>query len=333
MEKEKFTVSASPHIHSGENVSKIMWLVSLSLLPALAGGIYYFGIETVPVVVSAVAGAVISEGLIQRLRGRPVTLSDGSAFLTGLLIALNMPPVMPLWMPFLGSVFAIGVVKQSFGGLGCNVFNPALGGRVFLFLAYTQEMTAEWKAPRAGGLSAVSGATPLTAWANEPAKAHELYAPDALLDLFTGRVGGCIGETSALLLLLGAAFLFFKKYISWHIPFTFLGVLAIAAWILWIPGHTRPFSGNAVFHLVSGGAFLGAFFMATDMVTSPVTPAGKIIFGAGCGFLTAVIRYYGGYPEGVSFAILLMNSAAPIIDRHTRPRIYGTGKEKKNNNA
>lgn len=331
MADEKLIVSPPPHIKSGENTPRIMRLVSLSLLPAALGGVYFFGLKTIPLFISAVLGAVITEGLIRHFRNKPVSLNDGSAFLTGFLIALNMPPDIPLWLPFLGSVFAIAVVKESFGGLGSNIFNPALGGRVFLVLAYTQHMTTGWTMPRGGELSAVTGATPLTAWVEgTAAETQALFAPDSILNLFTGRVGGCVGETSAALLLAGAAFLMIKKYISWHIPLTFLAALGVFAWILREPGAENFFSGSVLFHLFSGGAVIGAFFMATDMVTSPITPRGRIIFGAGCGFLTAVIRYYAGYPEGVSFAILLMNSAVPIIDRHTKPRIYGTRGKKKN---
>lgn len=332
MADEKLIVSPPPHLKSGENTPVIMWAVSLSLLPAAIGGIYFFGLNTIPLFISALLGAATTEALILRLRRKPASLGDGSAFLTGFLIALNMPPDIPLWLPFLGSVFAIAVVKHSFGGLGSNIFNPALGGRVFLVLAYTQHMTTGWATPRAGELSAVTGATPLTAWVDgAAAEAQALFSHNSLLNLFTGRVGGCVGETSAALLLAGAAFLMVRKYISWHIPFTFLAALGVFAWILREPGTGGFFTGSILFHLFSGGAVLGAFFMATDMVTSPITPRGKIIFGAGCGFLTAVIRYYAGYPEGVSFAILLMNSAVPIIDRHTKPRVYGTGLKKKKN--
>ncbi len=307
-----------------------MWLVSLALLPAALGGVYFFGIDVIPIYVSAILGSVVTEGVIQLLRKKPVALLDGSAFLTGLLIALNMPPVIPLWLPFLGSVFAIGVVKQAFGGLGFNIFNPALAGRVFLVLSYTQHMTTGWKAPRGGYLSAVTTATPLTAWVEgTAAETQALFSFESITNLIIGRTGGCIGETSVLLLLIGAGFLFIRKYITWHIPLTFLFMLGVFSWVMRSPSQDAFFTGNAFFHLFSGGAVLGAFFMATDMVTSPITPRGKAVFGAGCGFLTAVIRYYAGYPEGVSFAILLMNSAVPIIDRHTKPRIYGTGRKKK----
>lgn len=329
MSEAKFTVSPPPHVKSAESVRKIMWLVSLSLLPAAAGGVVFFGTGTIPVFISAIAGAMAAEGAVQFIRKAPVTLSDGSAFLTGFLVALNMPPDLPLWLPFLGSVFAIAVVKQCFGGLGHNIFNPALGGRVFLILAYTRQMTTEWKEPAGAELSAVTGATPLSAWVEgNSADTAALFSPEALFNLFTGRVGGCIGETSALLLLAGAVFLFIKKYVSWHIPVFFLGTLGFFAAVFGRGETAAFFPANIFFHLFAGGAFLGAFFMATDMATSPMTARGKMIFGAGCGFLTASIRFYAGYPEGVSFAILLMNSAVPVIDRHTRPRIYGTRKKR-----
>ncbi len=328
MSEQKLIVSPTPHIKSGESTPGIMWLVSLSLLPAALGGVYFFGLKTIPLFISAVIGALVTEGLIGFLRKKPGALADGSAFLTGFLIALNMPPELPVWLPFLGSVFAIAVVKQSFGGLGSNIFNPALAGRVFLVLAYTTEMTTGWTPPRGGALSAVTGATPLTAWVDgTAAEAQALFSTESIYSLFIGRVGGCIGETSVLLLLIGAVFLFIKKYITWHIPLVFLGVLGVFSWILRGPASESYFSGSILFHLFSGGAVIGAFFMATDMVTSPLTRKGKIIFGAGCGLLTALIRYFAEYPEGVSFAILLMNSAVPIIDRHTKPRIYGTGKK------
>jgi electron transport complex protein RnfD len=329
-------------MNSGENVGRIMWSVSLALLPAVIGAVYFFGIGVLRIIGVTILAAVATEAVILALRKKPVSISDGSAFLTGLLLAMNLPQDVPLWLPVLGAVFAIGVVKQVFGGLGHNIFNPALGGRVFLVLAYSKYMTTKWAIPRCGVISidGVTSATPLTAWfeANralsdpqiaEGARAlasrhiQALYSPDSLLRLFTGDVGGCIGETSVLLLVIGAIFLFVKRYISWHIPVSFLGALAVFTWVLWIPDVSQPFHGNVLFHVFSGGAVLGAFFMATDMVTSPVTRKGKVIFGIGCGMLTALIRLYASYPEGVSFAILLMNAATPMIDRHVKPRRYG----------
>ncbi len=342
MREQKFIVSPAPHLSSGVTVNKIMWSVSLALLPAIVGAVYFFGVKVLQIIGVSILSAIITEAIILWLRKKPVAISDGSAFLTGLLLALNLPQDIPLWLPALGSAFAISVVKQTFGGLGHNIFNPALGGRVFLLLSYSRYMTTGWATPRAGIISidGITSATPLTAWldanrtlsdpnAAENVKVlasqhlNDLHSSDTLLRLFTGNIGGCIGETAALLLIIGAIFLLVKGIISWHIPLSFLGSLAVFAWLLWIPGASKPFHGNVLFHIFSGGAILGAFFMATDMVTSPMTGEGKIIFGLGCGFLTAIIRLYAGYPEGVSFAILLMNAATPMIDRYAKPRRYG----------
>lgn len=340
--QDKFIVSPAPHLTSRVSVSKVMWSVNLALLPAAVGAVFFFGLGASLIVGVTILAAVATEAAILALRKKPVTVSDGSAFLTGLLLALNLPQDIPLWLPVLGAVFAIAVVKQTFGGLGHNIFNPALGGRVFLLLAYSSYMTTKWAIPRGGNISidGITSATPLAAWRDasrvladpetqEAARTlagqhvQGLYSSDTILRLFTGDVGGCIGETSALLLLIGAVFLLLKRYISWHIPVSFLGALAVLTWILWIPGASQPFHGNVLFHVLSGGAVLGAFFMATDMVTSPITKKGQVIFGAGCGILTVIIRLYAGYPEGVSFAILLMNAVTPMIDRHVRPRRYG----------
>lgn len=342
MTDEKFIVSPAPHLTSTGTVNKIMWSVSLALIPATVAGIYFFGAKVVGIIGVSILSAIITESIILWLRKKPVTISDGSAFLTGLLLALNLPQDIPLWLPALGAIFAIGVVKQTFGGLGHNIFNPALGGRVFLLLSYSKYMTTGWAIPRGGVISVdgITSATPLTAWLDasrtlsDPNLAenvrvlasqhlHDLYSSDTLLRLFKGDVGGCLGETSALLLIIGAIFLIVRGIISWHIPLSFLGSLAVFAWILWVPGADKPFHGNILFHILSGGALLGAFFMATDMVTSPMTGKGKIIFGLGCGFLTAIIRLYAGYPEGVSFAILLMNAVTPTIDRFAKPKRYG----------
>ena len=348
MTDQKFIVSPAPHLSSGVTIQKIMWAVSIALLPAVAGGVYFFGPRVIAISGVSILSAIITEAIILWLRKKPVVISDGSAFLTGLLLALNLPQDIPLWLPALGSAFAIGVVKQVFGGLGHNIFNPALGGRVFLLLSYSKYMTTGWASPRGGvtSIDAVTSATPLTAWFNanralsdpnaaEKIKAlasqhiQDLHSSDTLLRLFTGNVGGCIGEVSALLLIIGAIFLLIKGIISWHIPLSFLGTLAVLTWILWIPGAGKPFHGNVLFHILSGGAILGAFFMATDMVTSPITKKGQIIFGAGCGLLTAIIRLYADYPEGVSFAILLMNAATPMIDRYAKPMRYGTRRGEK----
>jgi electron transport complex protein RnfD len=248
-------------------------------------------------------------------------LFDGSAFLTGLLLAYNLPPNVPLWLPVVGSFFAIAIGKQVFGGLGQNIFNPALVGRVFLMASWPKYMTGFTTAPKffARGVNyeAVSSATPLALIKKGVAIENISY-----LDLFLGKRGGCIGEVCIVALLAGALFLFLKGYISWHIPLSYIGTLGLFTWIF---GQKGFFSGDWLFHILSGGLILGAFFMATDYVTSPLTGKGQIIFGLGCGLITVVIRIWGGYPEGVSYAILMMNAATPIIDRYTKNRIYGSG--------
>ncbi|MFA5260669.1 MAG: RnfABCDGE type electron transport complex subunit D, partial [Candidatus Omnitrophota bacterium] len=296
-----------------ESVSKIMWSVTLSLIPAGIGGIYVFGISALKVVLLGVFSAVAAEFLIQVIFKQKITVYDGSAFLTGLLLAYNLPARVPFWLPIVGSVIAIAIGKHVFGGLGQNIFNPALVGRVFLMASWPQYMTTFTKPLSYDGITT---ATPLM----------ELKEGGALmglnyLDLFLGRRGGCIGEVCVALLILGAVFLFMKKYISWHIPLTYIGTTAVLTWCF---GPDKLFTGDWVFHVLSGGLILGAFFMATDYVTSPLTQKGQIIFGLGCGLLTVVIRLWGGYPEGVSYAILMMNAATPIIDRYTKPRVYGT---------
>jgi electron transport complex protein RnfD len=252
-----------------------MWTVSLALLPAAVGAVYFFGAKVLEVIGVSILSAITTEAVILWLRKKPVAIFDGSAFLTGLLLALNLPQDIPLWLPALGSAFAIGVVKQTFGGLGHNIFNPALGGRVFLLLSYSKYMTTGWAVPRAGIISidGITSATPLTTWldasrtlsdpnAAENVKVlasqhlNDLYSSNTLLRLFTGNIGGCIGETTALLLIIGAVFLLVKGIISWHIPLSFLGSLAVFTWILWIPGASEPFHGNILFHILSGGGRL-----------------------------------------------------------------------------
>jgi electron transport complex protein RnfD len=265
----------------------------------------------------------------------------------GLLLAFNLPAGVPLWVPLVGSFFAIAIGKQVFGGLGYNVINPALAGRAFLMASWPVQMTTTWLATRGGTLSGASlrgvdvltQATPLAVWrkatemlGNPASTTHQLAqarqvltemgSPDTTMNLFLGNVGGSIGETSALLLLVGAAYLMFKRYIGWRIPVSYVLTVAVLAWIF--GGPDGFFTGNAVFHILAGGLILGAFFMATDMVTSPVSPRGMIIFGAGCGVLTVVIRLIGGYPEGVCYSILLVNAARLIVEKYTVPRVFGT---------
>ena len=328
-----------------------MYDVVIALLPALAGAVWLFGFggALLPVLLS-VAAAVAAEFVCLRLMGRSTSAAlDGSAIVTGILLAYNVPPGVPWWLPVLGSVFAIVVGKQAFGGLGSNLVNPALLGRAFLMASFPVLMTAgwsapfEWRNPSAGfGTSgmpaaqvstlpeadAVTGATPLRAWKDsfamddhEGAAVREnLSTPGTYMNLLTGRRGGCIGETSIVLLLLGALYLFVRKVLEWRIPLAYLGAVALFGWILGGPGFLE---GDALFIVLTGGAVLGGFFMATDMVTSPVTRRGRIIFGIGAGLITIIIRRWGGYPEGCSYSILLMNLATPLIDRFTRPRMLG----------
>ncbi|MDZ7338240.1 MAG: RnfABCDGE type electron transport complex subunit D [candidate division KSB1 bacterium] len=352
MEQERY-LSASPHVSDGESIPKIMYGVVLALLPAAVGAVYFFGLKALWIILIASAAAIGSEAAVQAALHKRITVADGSALVTGILVAFNVPASVPLWMPALGAIFGILVGKHAFGGLGYNPMNPALLGRAFLLASWPTHMTVFTAAPRGGslsgiepatisalGLDAVTQATPLKllkgareVLANsavaDPAKyADYAKAVNALYDsygnLFWGKVGGCIGETSAFLLLVGALFLLYKRYIGWKIPFAYLGTVALLSWIF--AGTDGLFSGKPLFHLLSGGVMLGAFYMATDMVTSPVTFRGRLLFGAGCGVITMIIRLIGGYPEGVCYSILLMNLTVPLLDRSTRPRILGEKK-------
>ena len=340
--KNNLIVSVSPHLHTKESVDKIMWMVALSLVPTGIAGVYIFGMPALGVIILSIICAVAAEVILQILTKRKITILDGSAFLTGLLLAYNLPPKVPFWLPVIGAVFAIAIGKQVFGGLGQNIFNPALVGRVFLMASWPKYMTNFTPPLHAGAgftnpfqFDAITAATPLAL-----IKEGKVLESLSYLDLFLGKRGGCIGEVCIFALLLGAFFLFFRGYISWHIPVTYIFTVGLFTYIFGPQGLFTPleisttqsgiakfltgFSGDWLFHILSGGLILGAFFMATDYVTSPLTRKGQIIFGIGCGLITAVIRVFGGYPEGVSYAILMMNAATPIIDRYTKNRIYGT---------
>ena len=350
---EKFIVATSPHIKKNISVTKVMWLVVLALLPAYIHTVLLFGMKTVWVSLAAVAGALFSEALMQLLFKKKITVHDGSAFLTGLLLAFNVPPTIPLWKVALGSAFAIIVAKQLFGGLGYNIFNPALAGRAFLMASYPVDMTSGWTAPAGGVLSlnpavsqavsdpavakfldSVTSATPLNALKtaraalDDPALHEqarhvigELFSGDSVINAFLGKIGGCLGETTALFLLIGGIFLIITKLADWRVPAGYLGTVALLTWAF--GGIDGLFTGDPLFHLFTGGLMLGAFFMATDMVTSPITARGRWIFAVGCGVLTFTIRMWGGYPEGVSYSILLMNIFVPLIDRYTVPVSFG----------
>lgn len=303
-EKNKLIVTVSPHVSSGESISKIMWLVVIALLPAIAGSYVFFGLRALNVILISVATAVTLEAVIQRSRHKPIAILDGSAVITGILLAFNLPPTVPFWIPILGTSVAIVIAKQTFGGLGQNIFNPALAGRAFLLAAYPMHMTRWIPTRLMKGVDISTYATPLAG------KSIPGY-----LDMFIGNIGGCIGETSAVLLIIGGLFLLWRKVITWHIPITYIGTVALFTLLL---------GKDPLFHILSGGLMLGAIFMATDMVTSPVTPKGMIIFGIGCGLLTVIIRLFGKYPEGVSYSILLMNACTPLIDKYVMPRRFGT---------
>lgn len=320
----RLLVTAAPHVRSADSTPRIMWTVVATLVPVLAAGVFYFGPGALLVVAAAVAGAVLPEHFL----GRRGALGDGSAAITGLLLGLTLPPGFPLWMAFLGGAFGIAFGKLVFGGLGQNVFNPALVGRAFLQAAFPVAITTwpapteEWAALRGDVLAAplmsasadtVTAATPLGLMKFEG-------TGTAVMDLLVGRTGGCIGETCAVLILLMGAFLAAKRYLDWRIPVSVLATTAVFAGILHAIDSAYP---GPLFMLFSGGLVLGAVYMATDMVTSPVTPRGAWIFGAGIGFLVVVIRVWGGLAEGVMYAILLMNALVPFINRATQPRVFG----------
>jgi electron transport complex protein RnfD len=308
----KLIVSPAPHLYKGESVSRIMWMVVASLIPAGVAGIFIFGPSALSVIITAVISALAAELILQVATKRKITVFDGSAVITGLLLAYNLPAHVPLWLPVIGSFFSIAIGKQVFGGLGQNIFNPALVGRVFLMASWPKYMTV-FTQPL--NYDAIAQATPLAALKEGKIIEHITY-----LDLFLGKRGGCIGEVCILALLIGAGFLLIRGYISWQIPFTYIITTGVFTYIFAGKGL---FAGDWLFHILSGGLILGAFFMATDYVTSPLTTKGQIVFGIGCGLLTAIIRLWGGYPEGVSYAILMMNAATPIIDRFTKNRVYG----------
>ena len=334
----RWVVSASPHIRAPETTRRIMWQVTLALAPAGVWGVIRFGWPALWVIALSVGAAVATEAVIQFLARKPVTVSDGSAFLTGLLLAYVLPPArvtaianpvaggpqfeigpLPWYVPVVGAIVAIAIAKHCFGGLGQNIWNPALVGRAFVQVSFPTLVTlSRWPAP----------------WTDAMAQASPLHKDSAIpdygfVDLFFGLCPGCIGEVSAFLLIAGGVYLIVRKYVDWGLIAAYVGTLLVLVAILppeagtaWADmGRTRI--ALSFYHVFAGGLMLGAFFMATDMVTSPLTRKGQVIYGIGCGVLTTVIRFYSGMPEGVCYSILLMNSAVPLIDRHTRPRLFG----------
>ncbi len=323
-------ISGSPHVHSDESTKKIMWRVNLALVPMLLTGIAFFGLNALLISLVSVACCCLFQWLIEKFILKvPSTVCDGSAVVTGLLLAFNVPATADMiWLVALGALVAIGVGKMSFGGLGKNPFNPALVGRVFMLISFPVQMTT-W--PTVGkwfpmSLDTVSGATPLgvikEGLKNGQSMSEIMANNDlpSLVDIFLGHMGGSFGEVCALAILIGAIYLLCCKIISWHIPVAFIGTAFIFSGILWLADPTQFI--NPVTTILTGGIMLGACFMATDMVTSPMSKTGQLIFGAGCGLLTIIIRNWGAYPEGVSFAILLMNSVTPLINRWCKPQRF-----------
>lgn len=292
---------------SGDSITRIMWLTVISLIPAGAAGVFIFGSGVITIIALAVISALLTELILNILSRRKITIIDGSAAVTGILLAYNLPPRVPFWLPVIGSFVAISIGKHIFGGLGQNIFNPALIGRVFLMASWPKYMTT-WINPR-WQVDAITQATPLAML-----KEGKLAEKFSGMDLFLGNRPGCIGEVCILALLLGAAFLLWRGYISWHIPVVYIATVGIFTYTFSPAGI---FHGEWLVHILGGGLILGAFFMATDYVTSPASRKGKLIFALGCGLLTAIIRLWGRYPEGVSYAILLMNAAVPAIKRYT----------------
>lgn len=329
MEAPRFELTASPHIKGPDSTPRIMWTVVATLAPVVAASIWYFGPSAVLVISASAAGCLLTE----RLFGPGGAVRDGSAAITGLLLGLTLPPGLPIWMAFLGGVFAIGFGKLIFGGLGQNIFNPALLGRAFLQAAFPEDLTTwpdlsgPWVALRGDNLAlplmsadpveAVTGATPLGLMKFEGVDTE-------LVRLVVGSTGGSLGETAAVLILLGGAYLALKKYLDWRIPVSIFATVAVLSQLVHTLDPSKP---GALFMLFSGGLVLGAVYMATDMVTSPTTPKGAWLYGFGIGALVVLIRLWGGLPEGVMYSILLMNALVPFINRATQPRLFGTGKE------
>lgn len=325
----KLLISPSPHVHSGDSIEKNMYGVLIALIPAFICSVLFFGQGALVVTLTSVIACLVFEYLIQKflLKQQP-TIFDGSALITGVLLAFNVPSNLPVWIIIIGALVAIGIGKMSFGGLGCNIFNPALVGRVFLLISFPVQMTtwpvaAGWSTPY---LDAQTGATPL-ALMKEALKTGQSVS-DVIAsgvigdyrDLFLGNVGGSLGEVAAIALLVGLVFMLFRKIITWHIPVTIFATVFVFAGILHLCNPEQ--FADPVFHLLTGGLMLGAIFMATDYVTSPMSNKGMVIYGIGIGVITVVIRVFGAYPEGMSFAILIMNAFTPLINRYCKPERF-----------
>lgn len=328
MSSQPIIVSASPHVHSDRTSKRIMYDVVFAMVPAFLVALYVFGLNAFIVTAVAIASCLGFEYIIQRyVLKTEITVSDGSALITGILLAFNLPSGLPIWMVIVGSLVAIGIAKLSFGGLGYNIFNPALVGRVFLLVSFPVQMTI-WPTAVENNTSvvdAITGATSLGAikdglLAGDTMTEISTRIPSTMNMLF-GITGGSLGEISGLALLLGGIYLIARKVISWHIPVVLLTTIAVFTGIFWV--INPELYANPLIHILSGGAVLGAFYMATDLVTSPMTKKGMVVFAVGIGVITVVIRLFGAYPEGISFAILIMNAFVPLINKYFKPRRFG----------
>ncbi|AGF54467.1 electron transport complex protein RnfD [Clostridium saccharoperbutylacetonicum] len=321
VQEEKFTVSASPHIRCDESISKIMWNVNLALAPAAIFSIFYFGFPVLINLIVGGASAVAFEYLVQKFQKKRITAFDGSACLTGVLLAMCVSPSLPVYMIIAGSFVSIVIAKHSMGGLGYNIFNPAHIGRAALMVSWPVAMTTWTKMTTS--VDVVSSATPLNILKQQGyAKLIETFGSnmDMYKAMFLGTRNGSAGETSTILLVLGGIFLIYKGYIKWQVPVCMIGTVGLVTWIF---GPAGLFTGDPIFHMMAGGLIIGAFFMATDMVTAPITLKGQIIFAVGAGLITSLIRLLGGYPEGVCYSLLLMNAVTPLIDRFVKPKQFG----------
>ena len=326
MQEIKLTVASSPHVRCNETIPKIMWNVVAALVPAAAFGVYYFGVNALVNIIVAIVSAVIFEFLWEKAMHKRITITDGSAVITGLLLAMTCPPSLPWWMSIVGSFLAIVVCKQAMGGLGYNIFNPAHVGRAGLMVSWPVAMTT-WTQVNGTVIDGVAGATPLNVFKHGGSDAlFQLFGTNdwssIYQSLFFGFRNGSLGETSTVLLILGGLWLIYKGYVNWQVPVVMIATVGI------LTGAVYGSANVALFQMMAGGLIIGAFFMATDMVTAPITVKGQVIFALGCGLITVLIRVLGGYPEGVCYSILLMNTLTPLIDRLVKPTVFGAVKKK-----
>jgi len=321
-------VSPSPHVHGKESTQRLMLNVVIALVPAFITSVFYFGAGAIVVTATSVVSCLLFEYLIQKfVLRKPISITDGSALVTGILLAFNLPSNIPVLIIVIGSFVSIAVAKMTFGGIGNNPFNPALVGRVFMLISFPVQMTS-WPVPKGFGtgyLDAVTGATPLAVIKDGLKNGEPLSDLIARIptpsQMFLGNMGGSMGEVAAIALLIGFIYLLIKKVITWHIPVSVIGSLALFTAIMWLVNPEK--NASPMFHILAGGVLLGAIFMATDYVTSPMVPKAMLIYGCGIGIITVIIRVYGAYPEGVSFAILIMNAFVPLMNSYIKPKRFG----------